>query len=806
MPEPLAVTPATPQRSVLTTGGVLLAIGGLYFGREFFIPFTLAVLLAFALAPIVTGLRRLRLPRVAAVLMAVGFAFIIIGSLSYMVATQLIRLADALPGYQQTMLEKVRSIRTSTAADGGVMGRITSTIEGLTKEISGDAEASAARSRGEGGSAPRPVPVTIEPGPQSPIDVLRAVLGPLVAPLATAGIMVVFLIFILLEREDLRDRFIKLVGAGDLKTTTEALNEAAGRVSRYLLMQLVVNVSYGLPIGIGLYLVGVPNAVLWGVLATVLRFIPFLGPFLAALFPLALAFAVDSGWSMMFWVIGLFVVAELISNNVVEPWLYGASTGLSSLAIIGAAIFWTTLWGPIGLILSTPLTVCLIVMGRYVPQLNFLGVLLGSDPVLAPEEQLYQRLLAGNAEEAADIAETYVGQNSLREFYDQIAVPALRLAESDRQHGSTYGTHKQTVADGMISVVRDVAEHAERLRSAGKGLETPSDGPAQTRRAVGVPDLCIGGRSDLDCAAAEMVAQVMVERGIGTRVLPPIAISQGGIGQLDVAGIEVVCLTYLGPQPQTYARFVCRRLKRRAPHIKTIVCVLNPTAVLPAARDLAQEIGADAVVYSIEAAADQIDRWIAHPLLDPMQPAPVPDNEHLRLAALQGLGLTSGQGEHFDRLAAKVAAAFGTAIALVTVVDEKYQRWPGAFGLPPKLDACRMDARETSVCGHVVAANDVLVAEDILKDPRFANNAFLIDNGIRFYAGAPLRTATGLAIGSLCVIDTKPRSFSDADRSALQKLADEVMSRIEADARRQELGMPTSQPTAHRTTLSNEAS
>ena len=180
------------------------------------------------------------------------------------------------------------------------------------------------------------------------------------------------MIFVLLERNDLRDRFIKLVGAGDLQKSTEALNDAARRVSRYLLMQLVVNLTYGIPIGVGLYFIGVPNAILWGLLAAVLRFIPYLGPFLAALFPLALAFAVDPGWTMLFWVIGLFLTAEIISNNVVEPWLYGASTGLSSLAIITAAIFWTVLWGPVGLFLSTPLTVCIVVIGRYVPRLRIL--------------------------------------------------------------------------------------------------------------------------------------------------------------------------------------------------------------------------------------------------------------------------------------------------------------------------------------------------------------------------------------------------------------------------------------------------
>ena len=349
----------------------------------------------------------------------------------------------------------------------------------------------------------------------------------------------------------------------------------ASRVSRYLLMQLLVNVSYAIPIGVGLYFIGVPNAVLWGVLAAILRFIPYLGPFLAALFPLALAIAVDPGWSMLIWVIALIVTVELISNNVVEPWLYGSSTGLSSFAIIIAAIFWTTLWGPVGLFLSTPLTVCLVVIGRYVPRLEFLGVLLGSDPVLAPEERFYQRLIAGNIEEAVEIAETYVDETSSSEFYDEVAIPALRLAENDRQRSASDMAYRRVVADGVAAVVHEVAEHVSETESVpgddpGDGAVEPAQ-PAVERRV-----LCIGGRTELDRAASEMVAQVLVEHGTGVRVLPPIAVSQDAIGQLDLDGIDVVCISYLHPQPQVFARYVCRRLKRRARNLKTIVCFLNP--------------------------------------------------------------------------------------------------------------------------------------------------------------------------------------------------------------------------------------
>ena len=311
----------------------------LYFGREFFIPFTLAVLLAFTLSPIVNWLVRRRLPRVAAVLIATALAFSVIGGLSYVVGTQFIKLADSLPTYRQTILEKFQKIRGTSTGDGGIVDRLSKNIEGLSKDLSTANKEPTVSGGGE--ETRQPIPVRIEPAVRSPVETLVLVLGPIAGVLATGGIVIIFVIFVLLGKDDLRDRFLKLVGTGDLHTSTEALSEAGSRVSRYLLMQLIVNATYAVPIGVGLYFVGIPNAILWGLLAAVLRFVPFLGPVLAALFPVALAFAIDPGWTMLAWVIGIFIAMELFSNNVVEPWLYGASTGLSSLAILAAAIFWT---------------------------------------------------------------------------------------------------------------------------------------------------------------------------------------------------------------------------------------------------------------------------------------------------------------------------------------------------------------------------------------------------------------------------------------------------------------------------------
>jgi hypothetical protein len=286
-----------------------------------------------------------------------------------------------------------------------------------------------------------------------------------------------------------------------------------------------------------------------------------------------------------------------------------------------------------------------------------------------------------------------------------------------------------------------------------------------------------------------MVAEVLGEHGVGVRVLPPITVSQDAIGQLDLSGVEVACISYLHPQPQVFARYVCRRLKRRLPNLKIIVCVWNPPPDGVQSGDLAAQMGADAVAFSMSVAEEQIGTWLegavpmaASPMMEPV----IPENEQERLDALRELGLTSAKGEHFDALAGKVAEAFDAPIALVSLIDETSQLWAGAAGLPPELDASRQAPRSTSICGHVVAREEVLVVEDVAKDERFAGNPFLLEKGIRFYAGAPLRTSSGFVLGSLCVIDTKPRSFGPKDRKLLQIIADELMSKVEAEFQRKE--------------------
>jgi predicted PurR-regulated permease PerM len=574
---PVIVT--TAGSGVVTAGGLVLGLGALYFGRDIFVPFSLAVLLSFALAPLVNWLRRLRAPKIAAILIAVTLAGSVIGGIGFVVAGQVVQLASNLPTYQQTIRTKLQSLR-STAPGGGVVGQVTETIKEISEELAGSASQNQLRNT----SGPNnPISVRIEPGSAQPIEMIQTVLGPLIAPLATAGLVIVFVIFILIEREDLRDRFLKLVGAGDLQTSTEALNEAAARVSRYLLMQLLVNLTYGVPLGLGLYFIGVPNALLWGLLAALLRFVPYLGPFLAALFPIALAFAVDPSWSMLGWTIALFLVLELISNNIIEPWLYGTSTGLSSLAIIMSAIFWTSLWGPVGLLLSTPLTVCLVVLGRYVPQLEFLGTLLGSDPALSPHERFYQRLMGGNVEEAVEIAEGYVDENGLLAFADDVAIPALRQAETDRRRSTSDINYRSVVTNGASAVIRDLEETEEERRrkkadpSGEVAVDERSDPGAVVADRKPIKVLGLAGRTDLDLVGLSLLEAVLRDSypEADLAVLPPSAVAQDAIGRLDLGGIDVVVISYFHPQPEIYARYLVRRLKRRAPHLEVIVCAWN---------------------------------------------------------------------------------------------------------------------------------------------------------------------------------------------------------------------------------------
>ncbi|WP_095203571.1 AI-2E family transporter [Mesorhizobium carmichaelinearum] len=596
--------PRTVLPNVATT---VTTVAALYFGREVFLPIAIALLLTFALAPLVSALKRVGIPRIAAVIASVLGAFAALALFSFIVATQVSELAQNIPVYQTNILTKIRSLK-QTGVGGGIISRLSTVVERVGQEI--DRQDATLPAATPDKPLREPVPVEIV-SRERPLEVLQNIVGPLISPLGSAGLIIVVVIFMLLEREDLRDRFIRLVGYGDLHRTTEALRDAGKRVGRYLLMQLVVNIVYAIPIAIGLWILGIPNALLWGLLALALRFVPYIGPVIGALLPLFLALAVAPGWELVAWTAALFVVMELVTGNVVEPWLYGSRTGLSPLAIIVAAIFWTWLWGPLGLVLSTPLTVCLVVLGRHVPQFEFLDVLFGNEPVLEPHARLYQRLLAGDPDEATDHAEEMLEEKYLVEFYDEVAIPALLLGERDRVRGVMGDLQRRQVAASALTLVAnledDAKEEAAEDESPHISGEADEPGDAVGEDAAELPDgtgmsvLCAGGRGELDDAAAAMLAQVLEVQGATASKVGFADMEPASIRRLELETIDAVVVGFLNRDSVKHARFLVRRLKRAKAALRVGIVFWSETGNddKEAAAKLAQDINADFVAHGM---------------------------------------------------------------------------------------------------------------------------------------------------------------------------------------------------------------
>ncbi|MDF2781232.1 MAG: hypothetical protein K0S96_1036 [Geminicoccaceae bacterium] len=590
MPMGTATPPASPAAMV---AAIVVVVGALYLGRDILIPLALAILLSFMLAPVAIRLRRLGLGRIPAVLAIVLLLFVALAGLGAIVANQLVHLADNLPRYEWNLRSKIRDLRIAIPS-GGIVERTSEMLRDLGQELE---EATAPEEEAKSGpeaEAPKPVPVQVQEPQAPPLRTLRELGGPLVAPIATAGLVVVFVIFMLLQREDLRDRVIRLLGASDVARATEAMDDAAKRISRYLLMQLVINVLYGIPVGVGLYFLGVPNPVLWALLATVLRFVPYVGPVIAALFPIALSFAVAPGWTLPLLTIALFVTLELFSNNVLEPWLYGSSTGLSPVAVLVAAVFWTTLWGPAGLLLSTPLTVCLVVLGRHVPQLGFFHVLLGDEPALPPELKFYQRLLARDPEEATELAEEYLEDESLDKLYDAVIMPALALAEQDRLRGSLDRETVREIAQDTIGVVEELAE------------EEPAPDEAAAVADLGTI-LCIGARNALDEAAAALLVHLLQRDGRSARPVAHEAVAGRNLAQLERAGVALICLSYVNPGATQHAHRLTRRLRQHfGPEVRIMVGLWTAPAAAEGREEPLRAMGADLLATSLAQAVRQI--------------------------------------------------------------------------------------------------------------------------------------------------------------------------------------------------------
>jgi len=726
------VRPSDRGNPLVTTGVILVAVVVLYLGAGIFVPLVLAVLLAFALAPLIRRFRHMHIPHILAVLLAVGMAAAVISTIGYIVATQLIKLASDLPTYQTTVSAKTTALQ-QLLGNGQFIESLTSAIEQLTQQFAGAS-----------GTTP-PIPVTITNGGAGPLEMVQTVLGSVLGPLATAAIVLVFLIFLLLEREGLRDRFLKLVSRGDLRTSTKVMNEAAERVGRYLLVQFCVNLSYGTIFGIGLSIIGVPNAILWGLLAAMFRYIPFVGTIIAATIPFTLAFAVDPGWSMLLAAIALYAGMELVITNAIEPRLYGSSTGLSALAVLVAAMFWASLWGPIGLILSTPMTVCLVVIGRYVPQLAFFETLLGSAPVMSPPERLYQRLAASNIEEAVELADEFIAENDVASFYQQVAMPALRLAEADLSLDATDLTHRRNVVDSMAAVINDIDIE----------IDTDHDAGALKPRVV-----CIGGRTELDEAAAQILARLLRSAGYAANALAPLVIRQESIGQLVLDGVEVVCLCYLGDNARSYAKFVARRLQRRYPELKVIACAMGPERT---SGDTQQDWGTPHVTADLAGAIGVVDGLLKQTVReDTTLRHPIDDAGLTRLRRL-----ARSDGRLAETLGA-IASASGVPVAIIDISDVGISNAVGDLE----------DQQVNLVSQRVIDQGAAVVIPDVAASEDFANDKFLLENGVRFYAGVPLFGPDGASIGALALLDHTPRRFADEDVEKLELQALRLMVMI----------------------------
>lgn len=603
---------------LLTLAVSVVTIAALYLARDLLIPLTLAVLLSFVLAPLVRLLRRARLPWPPAVLIAVLLALAVLLAVGGVIGAQIAGLADDLPRYETTIRKKVDTVQELTI---GRVNRFLARIDELrgsksalggSSSISGGGE----QSSGEGGSSDAASPdggAAAASSKTAPTTILEKFLSPVLSPLATLGIVLVITLFILLQRDDLRDRFIRLVGARDLHRTTVALDEAVKRLSKYFLAQLALNTAFGVVIAIGLYFIGLPSPVLWGVVAGLCRFIPYIGAWIAAAFPLVLAAAVDPSWSTAAWTLALFVVAEPVMGQVIEPVVYGHSTGLSPVSVVVATIFWTWLWGPIGLILATPLTLCLVVLGRHVDRLEFLDVLLGDRPALSPIESFYQRMLAGDPDEAQDQAELLLRTRALSAYYDDIALKGLKLAAEDASREAISMAQLLSIRDAAQELVDELDEYDDAPPAAAEPPAEPvSSAPAAASDATAPPEghagdgrrigtvLCVPGVSPLDEAASAMLAQLLAKHGLEAQRLAGDRSSRTAIAALSPTDIAVVCISALETgRSHARLRLLVRRLRRRLPGAQIMIGLWAQSENGAQAADMVGEVGADRCVVSL---------------------------------------------------------------------------------------------------------------------------------------------------------------------------------------------------------------
>ena len=544
---------------------LIAVIAVMYLAREILIPLAFAVTLALVLSPAVGWLQKIHIQRFVAVLAIVTVLVCGTAVVGYVIFNQLVQVVSDLPSYRESIDNKIKALR---APQKGSLGKAAQSVQELGKELATAQEhpppppAPGRTVRTATPASPLPVQV-VEPPPNGLLYV-RDLLRPFLAPLGMLLIVLVFTIFLLVEEADLRNRLFRLAGVNRVNVMTQALDDATRRVSRYLMLQFLVNAVFGFIFGLGLFLIGVPYAALFGAVAALLRTVPYVGAVVAGSLPMLLALAVFDTWKPLILVFALATVLELITGNFLEPMLYGAHTGISSLALLVTTVFWTVLWGPAGLILSTPLTVCVVVLGRHVPQLSFLHILLGDQPALEPHAHLYQRLLAMDEQEARTIAEEYLKEHTLLQLYDDVILPALTMAEQDRHKGALEPDREEFL---FLSLREMLAEFSEKAQEESAANNPPPE-LALTRRI-----LCVPANDEADEIAAAMLAQLLEHAGHASIAFPLGSFSDNLPAAMAPAGDDIVCISPLPPLAFSQARNLNRQLRAKYPQTKILIGV-----------------------------------------------------------------------------------------------------------------------------------------------------------------------------------------------------------------------------------------
>jgi len=759
------------QHALRMMAGFVIAavvIMALYFGRDIFLPLALAILLAFLLSPLVSRLKRWGCPQWAAIGLVMCLTLSFWGGTATYLGVQLGKLSQELPQYQDTIQKKLNMLKDYRQGPSMWDGAI-QTFDTVENSIEVPDQEK------DDPNVQNVKVVGLEPSSEeAALDWLNKILNPLVI----IGIVFLFMVLILLNRKDLHDRFLKLLG-GNLNIGTDALDDAAKSIGTYLRMQLLVNVTYGIPMAIGLLVIGVPAAIMWGLIAVVMRFVPYVGPIVSAIFPITLAFAVDPGWDMVLWTVALILVLELISNNVIEPWLYGESTGLSTLAIILAATFWTTLWGPVGLILSTPLTACLLVLSNYVPALGFVKTLLGSTPVLSPSERFYQRLVADEVNDAMQVANDYICAQlpkkpsaeevarRVQMFYGEVAIPAIRIYSQGHDSDVT-------------------AEHRLRLYQGLQFFNHAFQKAYPSKLNAEQPEVyCVGARWEIDTQISAMLAHTLNLKQIAARNDPNVLIQSGESekGIVLPASTKILCVSIFHHAPAAQIRLLKYNLEQQYPDLKIIFATWGVTQ-LELLDELQQRFELEALVNNVDDliltvetyTLDEGESWFENLEIK---------NEKERQQALNELGLLDHRHQIlYKQYIEEARQAFDVDYAQISWLNQHEMYIPvSPFTQEPV--ATRQMCKD-SVCTHLLYQNEPLVIEDLQRDPRFPHLSELRQQHIRFYAGVPLKDKNGIALGSLCLLDKRPRQMQAEDMILLKALAQDLMATLSNERKKKD--------------------